>query len=94
MALEARALDIPAPADGDPASYEMLRMWSAGEGQCVTLRVDPALDAAVWGIMLFDLVRHVARAYEQQGAGPAEAHYKRVLLGFVAEMQHPTDTPH
>lgn len=84
-------LAVPEQAKTDPASYEMLRLWSADGGQFVSLNVQHGTDPAEWGIMIFDLVCHVARAYEQSGFGSTEENYKRVLAGFAAEMQNPTD---
>ena len=85
-------LDTPPLADSNPDSVEVLRVWAApGTGQQLTINTcwdDPA----AWGLMLADIARHAAQAYEHQGLDRAEA-LDRILKGFAAECSSPTDDP-
>jgi hypothetical protein len=48
---------------------------------------------AAWGLVLADIARHLARAYEQtQGKGQSET-LDAVIGLFAAELSNPTDTP-
>jgi len=55
-------LQIPEAATQDPKSCELLRVWVANKGQHVSLRAGVWKDPAAWGIMLSDLMQHVANA--------------------------------
>jgi Domain of unknown function (DUF5076) len=56
---------IPDAAERDPNSFELLRVWVANRGQQVSLRVGVWPDPAAWGVMLCDLMQHIANAYQQ-----------------------------
>ena len=59
----------------------------------MSLSTDVWKDPAAWGIMLVDLMKHVASAY-QQDTGQSDADVlKRIRAGFDAEWQHATDEP-
>jgi hypothetical protein len=47
---------------------------------------------AAWGLLLVDLAKHAANAYEQNGAD-RDATLNRILAGFRAEIESPTDEP-
>jgi hypothetical protein len=86
-------LPIPGPAERDDSARELIRVWAAAGAQHVTLATGLWRDPAAWGIVLADLARHVARAYEQtQGMAQNEV-LKRIRAAFEAEWGHPTDTP-
>jgi len=86
-------LQIPDPAKRDPNSFEVLRMWIANKGQHVSLRADVWEDPAAWGIVLNDLMQHVANAYHQtQGFDRAKT-LARIKAGLDAELSSPTDHP-
>jgi hypothetical protein len=85
------ALAIPSPASEDRRAVEVGRVWQAGGKQYVTLRADIYGDAAAWGIVLADLARHVAIAFEQLHGVAQEVTVARVRGGFEAEMETPTD---
>jgi Domain of unknown function (DUF5076) len=42
--------------------------------------------------MLVDIARHVARAWAQEGQDEEDV-FQRILAGFYAEIESPTDTP-
>jgi hypothetical protein len=78
----------PPPAAVDDAkSFEIARLWVASEAQHVALRTDVWPDPAAWGIVLADLARHVAVAYQRQGELDAEDVLERVLAGFHMELE-------
>jgi hypothetical protein len=85
-------LDIPPAASRDQASFEVLRVWIAEHGQHVSMRCDAWDDPFAWGIVLADLARHVALAHQfQHPEDDSEAFAERLLEGFHAEIENPTD---
>lgn len=87
---------VPAYISQGPMAREILRVWVAdGEDGAVhvVLRADAWSDPAGWGILLVDLARHVARAYEEGTGRPADDALARVRAGFDAEWSEPTDEP-
>jgi hypothetical protein len=50
-------------------------------------------DPASWGIMLVDLAKHIANAYEQTTGRKRDDVLKRVKDGFDAEWAAETDEP-
>jgi hypothetical protein len=77
-----------ASANGD--ALEILRVWaSPGHSQQVTLRTNWE-DPAAWGLLLVDVARHAARAYQREGQNAEEA-LQRIRQGFDAEWSAPTD---
>lgn len=88
-----KELPIPPDARSDSSARELARVWAARGEQHVSL--DPAAwsDPAAWGLLLVDLARHVAKAYEQtQGRDSSEV-LARIREAFDAEWDAPTDTP-
>jgi Domain of unknown function (DUF5076) len=86
-------LPVPAAAEINADSTEILRLWKVPDvGQQVILRHDAWEDPAAWGLMLADIARHVARAHGQEGQDEEEI-LQRILVGFRAEIESPTDTP-
>jgi hypothetical protein len=87
-------LDIPPVAQRDKASFEVLRVWIAEQGQHVSIRSGAWNDPFAWGIVLADLARHIALAHEIQDKKiDKEAFLERLLEGFSAEIDSPTDEP-
>ncbi len=88
-----KELFVPAAARRDANSIEVLRVWIAGEGLHVSLLAGAWEDPETWGILLADLARHIANAYEQEMLlDPAET-LSRVRALFDAELDSPTDYP-
>lgn len=85
------ALEIPPAVEGDPKATEIARIWAAHGQQHVHLRSGLWADAGNWGIMLVDLARHVANAYEQDGRGDYFEVLARIREIFDAEWDSPTD---
>jgi hypothetical protein len=86
-------LPIPGPAQQDDSARELVRVWAAAGAQHVALATGLWKDPAAWGIVLADLARHVARAYEETEGMPQPQVLKRIRDGFEAEWGHPTDEP-
>jgi hypothetical protein len=87
-------LDLPPAAQRDKAAFEVLRVWIAEQGQHVSIRSGAWEDPFAWGIVLADLARHIALAHEiQNNSTDKEAFLARLLEGFDAEIENPTDEP-
>ncbi|HTV73898.1 MAG TPA: DUF5076 domain-containing protein [Candidatus Acidoferrales bacterium] len=86
-------LPIPDTARQDPNSGEILRVWIANKDQQVVLRMGLWKDPAAWGIMLRDLMRHIADAYHQEQGLDHKKTLQRIKAGFDAETSSPTDRP-
>lgn len=85
-------LAAPPAAARDAASFELLRVWIAEHGQHVSLRSGVWEDAFAWGIVLADLARHIVHSESLARKGlDADAYLKRMLEGFQAEIESPTD---
>lgn len=84
------AMPVPDEVVRDPRAQEVLRVWLRGGDQGFTCRHDVWGDPAMWGILLVDLARHIARGYSQtDGRTPADT-LMRIREGFDAEWTHPT----
>ena len=88
-----KSLPIPPAAETDPKAIEVLRVWIAHKNQHVSLETGIWKDPAAWGIMLVDLAKHVANAYEQSSGESAQQILMRVKEAFDAEWDHSTDNP-
>src|ERR1700747_450349 len=89
-----KVLSIPPVAQRDKASFEVLRVWIAEKGQHVSIQSGAWEDPFAWGIVLADLSRHIALAHQmQKSKGDPEAFLARLLEGFQAEIDDPTDEP-
>jgi hypothetical protein len=85
-------LDPPPVASSRREAIEVLRVWAApGEAQQLTLRTCWE-DPGAWGLLLVDVARHAARAYEREGRVAGEV-IKRIREAFDAEWSSPTDEP-
>jgi len=89
-----KTLAIPPAAQRDKASFEVLRVWIAEQGQHVSIQSGAWDDPFAWGIVLADLARHIALAHTLQNQSTDEdAFLARLLEGFQAEIDNPTDEP-
>ena len=85
-------LQPPPVADEDPEAVEVLRVWATpGNPQQVTLRTTWE-DAGAWGLLLVDVARHAALAYQKEGRNADEI-LQRMREFFDAEWSKPTDDP-
>ena len=74
----------------DPKLFEFLRVWSAKDGQHISVLLSAFDDPVYWGMMLADIVCHVANALEERFGIDQRGTRKRIQEGFEAEMTHPT----
>ena len=89
-----KILSIPPVAQRDKASFEVMRVWIAEQGQHVSIRSGAWEDPFAWEIVLADLARHIALAHQLQNEGTdTDAFLARLLEGFQAEIDNPTDEP-
>jgi hypothetical protein len=86
-------LEIPDAVRKDPKSFELLRVWVANKDQHVSLRTAVWKDPAAWGIMLSDLMQHIANSYHQDEGLDRAKTLQRIRAGFDAEWASPTDHP-
>ncbi len=89
-----KILAIPPVAQRDKGSFEVLRVWIAEQSQHVSIRSGAWEDPFAWGIVLADLARHIALAHSLQNKGvDKDVFLERLLEGFSAEIDTPTDEP-
>lgn len=86
-------LQIPPLAAADPRARELVRVWAAGGKQHITLATGLWKDPATGGVMLVDLTKLIADAYEQTGGPKRDDALQRIRCGFDAEWAAPTDAP-
>jgi len=90
--MSTKYLDPPPAATRDKASVELLRVWVAEQGQHVSLRSGTWEDPFAWGIVLADLARHIVNAEALHRKDiDRDAYLSRILEGFHAEIESPTD---
>ncbi len=88
-----RDLDAPSEVQADPKAREVVRAWVANGGLVCALRPETWSETSNWGIVLADVVRHIANAvHELTGDEPA-ATVEKIRKVFNAELAHPTDEP-
>jgi hypothetical protein len=88
-------LPVPPSARSDRNAREVLRAWAAHGGLHCSINVDSWGDEErpVWGIILTDVVRHVANALsEAKGWDQAET-VQEIRRVFNAELDKPTADP-
>lgn len=85
-------LPVPPTARSDKKAQELIRAWSADEGLHCSLTVDRWGDREriAWGIVLTDIVRHVANAlHDAKGWDKVET-VREIRRVFNAELDDPT----
>lgn len=75
----------------DEKSMELLRLWLVDGGARFVITPNLWDDAAMWGLLLADCVRHLGNAYEASGKDRSAA-MARIKAAFDAEWKHPTST--
>lgn len=79
-------LEIPREAASDPKAFELVRAWVAEGDLHVSLQMGGWDDPTAWGVVLADLVRHVARFYAEQKRLDPEKTMARVRDAMDAEL--------
>lgn len=90
-----RSLVIPPAAQRDENAVEMLRAWIAENGLHCTLNIgmweaNGKPEAAAWGILLADVVRHLANAVQEDHGVDAAVTLEKLLHALHAELDEPT----
>ena len=83
----------PRPVPGSP-TVDIARVWAADGELHVSLTAEVWEDPAAWGIMLVDLARQVAEAYERSRGITEQEALARLREGFDDEWGNLTDEPH
>jgi Domain of unknown function (DUF5076) len=90
------ANELPIPPEALASrSVEMIRVWLANERQHIVLNIgfweERGFDErAAWGIVLADMLHHIANAHEAKyGHDPRES-ITRIRASFEAEMENAT----
>jgi hypothetical protein len=82
-----KQLLIPDAAAGDPAAFELLRVWVADQSQQISLRGGVWQDPSAWGVMLADLARNVVLIHQEQDEDlDPDAFLTKLLEGFDQEI--------
>src|SRR3954452_24120958 len=94
-----RSLTIPPAAQRDDNAVQMLSAWIAESGLHCSLKVgiwhaEGRSEAPDWGILLADVVRHLANAiHDEYGTNPSETTVA-VMQSLLAELDKPTSPAH
>lgn len=87
-------LGIPEKARRDKGSAELIRVWVTPDSAVhVSIRTDVWKDPAAYGIVLADLARHIANGFQQTQGANLDESLSRIIEGFTAEINSPTDAP-
>lgn len=87
---------IPEAALRDADSVEMLRIWIAEQQLHCSIRIGMYQETSntsevnAWGIILADVVRHVANALEQAYSFKVDESERRILESLRGELAAPT----
>lgn len=87
-------LPIPPDARRHP-SVEALRVWIANDEQHISINIgvfgsDPREEAFAWGLVMADMIQHIANAHASAYGRDPEEVVSDILQGFQAEMDNPT----
>lgn len=90
-----RELIIPAAAQTDDESWELLRAWVAENGLHCSLKVgvyeaEGIPEEQAWGAILADAARHIADALESLGLRDNETTLREIRRSFENELDSPT----
>ena len=86
-------LVIPPGAANDPKAFELVRAWVAQGDLHVSLQMGGWDDPTAWGVVLADLVRHVARFYAEQKHLQPEQTIERVRDAMDRELDGEEESP-
>lgn len=88
-------LVVPAAAQRDDGSVEMLSAWIAENGLHCSIKVGMWQaqghdEAKAWGILLADVVRHISSAIQEERGVPAADTADTIMQALAAEFEEPT----
>ena len=90
MTAEPKELAVPFSALQSDSATEVLRAWIVDNGLHVSLQRGFD-DPAVWGVLLTDIARHVARVYETEGFGSQREALSKIRSTLDAEWDEGSD---
>jgi hypothetical protein len=90
-----QTLVIPPAAQRDEQSIQMISTWIAEKGLHSTLNVgmwhaQGKSEAGAWGIVLADLIRHIANAIREEHGTDTETTIRKIVEALHAELDEPT----
>jgi hypothetical protein len=90
-----RTLVLPPAAQRDEDAIQMLSAWIAENGLHCTLNIgmwkaQGHNEPEAWGVLLADVVRHVADAIQQDSGTPSADTIETVLASLTRELDEPT----
>jgi hypothetical protein len=83
-------LAIPPQINEADEAAEVLRVWIADGGLAVSFKT-AFDDPSVWGMLLVDIARQVARGFAGDGIATEEAALRAIREMFDAEWDRPAD---
>jgi hypothetical protein len=82
--------ELPPDVVGREDAVEILRAFVVDQGLSISfMRAFDEPD--MWGLLLVDIARHAARAYEKEGVCTQDEAMDRILATFEAEIERATD---
>jgi hypothetical protein len=90
-----RTLVVPPAAQRDDNAIQMLSAWIAEKGLHCTLNIgmwhdDGRPEAPAWGILLADVIRHIANAMREEYGAETDKTIQTVLEALNQELEAPT----
>ena len=90
-----RTLVLPPAAQRDENAIQMLSAWIAESGLHCTLNIgmwqsQGRDEPKAWGILLADVVRHIANAIQEENGTPSEETIAAVEASLSRELEQPT----
>ena len=90
-----RTLTIPPAAQRDEEAIQMLSAWIAEKGLHCTLKIGMWQaqghdEPKAWGILLADVVRHIANALQEQRGESASQTAESIVASLLAELDDPS----
>ncbi|HEY5082727.1 MAG TPA: DUF5076 domain-containing protein [Bauldia sp.] len=86
----AKEQPIPPDASASESAVEVLRAFVVDGGLSISF-VRAFDDPQMWGMVLVDIARHAARAYEKEGAMSEADALTSIVDMFTAELSRATD---
>lgn len=90
-----RVLTVPPAAQRDENAIQMLSAWIAEKGLHCTMNIgmwesQGQNEAKAWGVLLADVVRHIANAKAEQDGTASEQTIEAIFGSLAAELDAPT----
>ena len=93
-----RELPLPPVAEADRKSIEMMRVWIAQKRLHTVVNIGHWQESGMnderpaWGLLLADMVRHVANAHEKKYHRDVRETIRIIQEAFEAEISNPTSS--